>query len=374
MLTDKAPAVSSGSVDAGDEGGRTLKAMVKPWAPAAMRRGYRRVAGWWDAMTVGLHTSAELRRIARDPRPIVIGPWLSEIGFELLYWIPFLRWAQERFQIDPNRVTVISRGGNAGWYAGIASKYVDILDYFGAEEFRAGNVDRLERTRTQKHLGPDPFDDAILMRMKPVLGGEPFSLVHPSVMYALFMRFWSHPRRLGLVASHTSYRRHRVPENPPDAWGLPASYVAAKFYFSDCFPATPANRRLVRTIVETLAATSPVVLLETGLRVDDHDECGAGTVPGVYSASDWMTPTTNLAVQTTIVSHAKAFVGTYGGFSYLGPLYGVPSLAVFSAPTFFGPHLDVARHACRILQTPLTVWDAADATRDDATRMLKAVA
>ena len=24
--------------------------------------------------------------------PILVGPWLGEVGFELLYWIPFLRW------------------------------------------------------------------------------------------------------------------------------------------------------------------------------------------------------------------------------------------------------------------------------------------
>src|SRR5688500_14030054 len=128
MLTDKAPETPLLAVDTAGERARTLRAMVKPWAPAVIRRGYRRVAGWVDAMTIGLHTSAELRRLVRDRRPIVVGPWLSEIGFELLYWIPFLRWAQERFDIDPDRVTVISRGGNAAWYAGIGSRYVDILD------------------------------------------------------------------------------------------------------------------------------------------------------------------------------------------------------------------------------------------------------
>ena len=31
--------------------------------------------------------------LGRSGRPIILGPWLSETGFELLYWIPFLAWA-----------------------------------------------------------------------------------------------------------------------------------------------------------------------------------------------------------------------------------------------------------------------------------------
>ena len=32
----------------------------------------------------------------RKPGPILVGPWLSEVGFELLYWIPLLRWIKEQ--------------------------------------------------------------------------------------------------------------------------------------------------------------------------------------------------------------------------------------------------------------------------------------
>ena len=45
--------------------------------------------------------------------PIVVGPWLGEVGFELLYWIPFLRWALAEAGIAADRVTVVSRGGCA---------------------------------------------------------------------------------------------------------------------------------------------------------------------------------------------------------------------------------------------------------------------
>lgn len=43
-----------------------------------------------------------------------------------------------------------------------------------------------------------------------------------------------------------------------------------------------------------------------------------------------MTPGTNLEIQTTVITRARAFVGTYGGLSYLSPLYGVPALAALA--------------------------------------------
>ena len=32
----------------------------------------------------------ELERLQKSNAPIVVGPWVGEVGFELLYWIPFL--------------------------------------------------------------------------------------------------------------------------------------------------------------------------------------------------------------------------------------------------------------------------------------------
>ena len=59
---------------------------------------------------------------------IVVGPWLTEVGFELLYWIPFVRWLQTTFELEPERLVVVSRGGVASWYAAVSPHYVEILD------------------------------------------------------------------------------------------------------------------------------------------------------------------------------------------------------------------------------------------------------
>jgi hypothetical protein len=67
----------------------------------------------------------ELERLAAGDGAIVAGPWHGGIAEELLYWIPFLRWARDRFGIDPARVTAVSRGAVGLWYEGVCSTYAE---------------------------------------------------------------------------------------------------------------------------------------------------------------------------------------------------------------------------------------------------------
>ena len=97
-----------------------------------------------------------------------------------------------------------------------------------------------------------------------------------------------------------------------------------RFYFRPSFPDTPENQRFAAHVIRSLSQEIPVVLLNTGLRLDDHEDLD---VPGknVYRVDELMRLEQNLEIQTEIISHAQAFVGTYGGLAYLGPFYGVPS-------------------------------------------------
>ena len=64
-----------------------------------------------------------LQKMARSDKPLIVGPWLSEVGFELLYWIPFLNWVKTYRHFDPERLIVVSRGGVAPWYRDIAGTW-----------------------------------------------------------------------------------------------------------------------------------------------------------------------------------------------------------------------------------------------------------
>jgi hypothetical protein len=288
---------------------------------------------------------AALERLAATAGPIVIGPWLSEVGFQVLYWIPFLHWARQRFGLDPARLVVVSHGGPRSWYHELAGRYLDVLDFFTPDEFRTLNQQRIAAAGGQKHRSLSPFDEEILRRVRAALGAQQIEVLHPSLMYNLFVPFWRTRSSFDLVDAHTRFARFPSPPPVPGP-PLPADYVAAKFYWSSCFPDTPANRAFLSRTLRALAAHSDVVLLDTGLALDDHRDCEPALAGRIHSIRDRIVPAHNLELQSAVLAGARAFVGTYGGFSYLGPSYGVPSLAVYSQPDGFVPiHLRLAERA-----------------------------
>jgi hypothetical protein len=106
-----------------------------------------------------------------------------------------------------------------------------------------------------------------------------------------------------------------------------------------------------------------VVLLNNAITVDDHHDYRPGHLERIHYVDDLMTPDTNLAIQSAVIAGARAFVGTYGGFAYLAPLYGVKSLAFYSDyGAFYAHHLDFAQRVFhRIGAGSLVTLDVGDA-------------
>jgi len=168
-------------------------------------------------------------------------------------------------------------------------------------------------------------------------------MLHPSTMYELFKTYWWGHVGVDWVHRHARYRPLAAPPGVPRPVAGP--YTAVKFYFNDCFPATDENRAFVRRTLQALADRGPVVSLSTGLRLDDHDGDDLPAL-GVQSLPRHLEPRDNLAVQTAAVAGACAFVGTYGGFSYLAPFLGVRATAYYADAAGFSPrHLTMARSA-----------------------------
>ena len=294
----------------------------------------------------------ELASIAASGIPIVAGPWLGEVGSELLYWAPFLAWFAERFEVGPERLLVVSRGGTASWYRPFAARYADAFDHVSPEQFKAQHDTRVVDIGEQKQTRVTGFERDLLAAVATDAGIRQWHLPHPSAMHDVLNPFWWDHLPIDWVQRHTRYRR-LMPPSPVTLPSLPASYVAVKFYFNDCFPATPANRAWVREKLARLSHEGAVVSLATGLRIDDHDGCRVDD-HGVMHLPEGIPPSQNLQVQSAVVAGARAFAGTYGGFSYLAPLHGVRSTAYYSDPKGFSrKHLAVAQAALASIGGPI---------------------
>ena len=150
---------------------RRLQAAPKPLVRAMRRhsraeehRGFRREA---DAI------DREIAALAATTRPIVAGPWLAEVGYEVLYWIPFLRWFQDAFGIPADRLVIVSRGGMESLYRDVAARYVDIFDVMPPQQLAARNARRRSEGEGggQKQSATSDLDEELLaaVRSKPDL-------------------------------------------------------------------------------------------------------------------------------------------------------------------------------------------------------------
>jgi hypothetical protein len=348
-----------------------------------------------SAQLARVHASrltSDLGRLAAGRDTIIVGPWLGEVGFELLYWVPFLRWFAATFNVAPDRLLIVSRGGTASWYRPFASGYRDIFDYLTPEEFRQRHDERVAANGEQKQTQVLAFERQVLRELTKDVHSR--SMLHPSTMYGLFNPFWWGHVDVEWVQRFAKYER-LTPDVVAGCRRPNRPYTAVKFYFNDCFPDTAENRAFVRRTLQMLAERGPVVSLATGLRLDDHAsdeepqegakvrecegakvrecegakvrecegakvresegakvrECEGARVresegAKVQTLPPDMHPRENLALQTALVSGAEAFVGTYGGFSYLAPFLGVRSTAYFADPAGYSPrHLLMARSA-----------------------------
>ena len=79
----------------------------------------------------------------RGEGEVVAGPWLGSEVEELLYWIPFLRWAQTATFGLRDRLTVVARASSAAWYEGIGSTHVDAAGFEGEPAIPAELIEEL---------------------------------------------------------------------------------------------------------------------------------------------------------------------------------------------------------------------------------------
>jgi hypothetical protein len=279
------------------------------------------VTGSWRSRLWPLYR----QRLLHSNKPILVGPWLSEVGFEALYWIPFI----ERLihdGVDRSRIIPISRGGAACWYG--TERGLEVYAMRSPQDVRVEM-----RLRSQsgydsiKQLQWTPFERQLVKDAAETLHLTDYHVLHPSWMYHALAPYWEAERGLAWLQSRTGWSV--LPPPPmPDSLQLPEQFVAVRFYRRPTF--TDKAMPMAQTAVRQLALQMPVVVLHSDFFADDHSDL-AFTGPNIIQLRDLtvLNPETNLAVQSAVLARSVAFVGTYGGFAQLALRLGRPVVSFY---------------------------------------------
>lgn len=271
------------------------------------------------------------QRLQHSKTAILLGPWRSEIGFEVLYWIPFLNAFRKRYQIDHNRLIAIGRGGSGAWYQTAGSG--DIHEHAPLEMMRTIAAEQALGTGSIKHHGNEGWEDAVCRLAARSVGLERYHVLSPWWMYHLLAPFWEGQRPVGWL---DRWLLHAVPMQAPALSAelrkqLPDRYLAMRWYIRPTWPLREDLVLWTRRLVEAAAQHVPIVLIGNGFHADDHADVNLGPIKNVYALQDLapQTVTDNLAIQSAVIQQAQGYVGTYGGMSQLAMRLGIPTIALY---------------------------------------------
>lgn len=267
--------------------------------------------------------------LKQDPkRPILLGPWRSELGFEALYWMPFLRWLSQQVKGFDQRACVVTRGGLAPLYGTVATKGYDLYALRDVKDVRRENLKDYQQTAMQKQTAITDWDAQVLTDAAKQLGiGPVYDMVHPAWMYWAFTPYWEEQTGMRYLAKMTTF--DALPKLPKPE-GLPKDYVAVKWYGRATFPyPEPDVSQFIQRLCGVMASQIPIVPVSAGGAYDDHIDVPLSG-PNIINLPA-AKPEENLLQQAAIMQHAKAVVGTYGGAMQLALRMGVPSVSFWKA-------------------------------------------
>lgn len=273
---------------------------------------------------------AYARYLAQSKHPIFVGPWRGEIGFESLYWIPFIDQFIHEYQINPERVIPISRGGAAAWY-GTPSGF-ELYDMRTPQQVRVQNRVDVQKTGMMKQISVGDFDRSVVTDAAETLGFSKYHVIHPVWMYHRLAEFWTGHAGPEWIGPQVRYRL-LTPPPIPESLSLPEHFIAVKFYSRLTFPGQhKVIHKFLHAVMEQMTSLSDVVLLDPPQFVDDHaDLTRQFKGPRVIHLSDIceVTPQNNLMLQSAVLGSAMGFAGTYGGFAQLALRMGKPSISFY---------------------------------------------
>jgi hypothetical protein len=252
--------------------------------------------------------------------PIIVGPFMMEVGFELLYWIPMVARILEKVDnLEHRPIHIVTRGGAHVWYPFI-SYHHEIFNKLGSSDFLKMQQNRLETLGHQKQSRLQVEEEMLLEQFFPG-DEEHFMVLHPMTMVRTMVDYWSgseSPKWLEKFADYarvTDHISHNV--NFTDL-------IAMKFYSRESLTSISSIECCIDALIFS-HKRSKFIDFAVSEVIDDHKSFANKNL----SVDRFITPKleTNLRDQSQMLSKAKLLIGTYGGFTYLAQYMGIPVIA-----------------------------------------------
>lgn len=300
---------------------------------AWLRRRGSAVRAVEDTTIVGTSMSLRpvktaLQELHQGATPIFVGPWIDSTAHELLYWVPFVRWAAATYGLPSERLIVVSRGGARAWYGSLAGRYLDAPALFSAAE----HGHWMRRTIPQSHQDPKqavmyPFDREIIERAARAFDVSHYQVLHPLFFFRVLRRLQA-DGAVGDLPQVLAYEPFASGATPEPALPLPKVYVAVSLAFTETLPSNAENQRVLSELLARIAADDAVVVVDYP---DKGDLVDHAMLSGrVHRVAPLATGQNRLDVQTKVMAHARAFVGGFGDLAVLAAFCGVPAYTFHS--------------------------------------------
>lgn len=274
-------------------------------------------------------------------QPIILGPFLADVAFELLYWRPFVAWMRATFGPRRAPVIAVSRGRVNEWYAGLASEYVDVCDLLPFETVHTCNLERVREGGTSKQTVISDFERDLLDLVMKRPGSADAAVVHPSVLFRVCSKIWGDVVPSHWLPQHARYERFEMSPAPALVADATEPYVATSFWFNECFPDSDVHRRVVQDVLAELSQRADVIVIDVGGFPGVSDAIPSGGRIRVVASVE---TDDQARAQAKLIAGARAFVGTFGGLSLMAPFYNVPTCLLFGAEVgLFPQHAAVWR-------------------------------
>lgn len=281
-------------------------------------------------MTVRDRWIAHATTLQQRDTPILCGPWRSEVGFEILYWLPFLHGFLKTYGIDPARMVAIGRGGSAGWYGFPGS--ADLFEFLPVETVRQFTLQANQKTGSVKQHQDEGWEPHVTALAAKALGLEHYSVLSPTWMYQLVAPFWEGRKSIPWLEKYLLQPVRVKAPALPEGVRLPESFIAMRWYVRPTWPHREELVLWTRRLVEKVSQHLPVILIDSG-HMDDHGDVNLGPMANVQRLSELteQTAVNGLAIQSAILAKAQGYIGTYGGMSQLAMRLGVPTIALYDS-------------------------------------------